>query len=64
VMSVAAVGDCAFTEDAMSITKIPIPILRMRWLLSFVLDVSKKSVGCGRISHSGPLQLARYSPEM
>jgi hypothetical protein len=30
VMSVAAIGACAFTEDTMSIMKIAITILRMR----------------------------------
>jgi hypothetical protein len=36
VMSVAAVGVCALAEDAMSSTKIPITMLRMRNLLSFL----------------------------
>src|SRR6266550_3739337 len=64
VMSVATIGACAFTEDAMSITKIPITSLRMRWLLSFAVVVSKRSVCCRRITHSGALQLARHSPKM
>jgi len=64
VMSVATIGACAFTEGAMSITKIPITILRMRWLLSFAVVVSKRSVCCRRIAHSGALQLAWHSPKM
>src|SRR5258708_38700288 len=60
VMSVAAIGACAFAEDAMSNTKIPITILRMRWLLSFAVVVSKRSVCCRRIAHSGALPLVGH----
>src|SRR6202043_195455 len=64
VMSVAAIGDCAFTEDAMSITNITITILRMRWLLSLAVVVNRKSECCRRIAHSGALQPARRSDDL
>jgi hypothetical protein len=63
VMSVAAAGVCAFTEVAMSITKIPKTILRMSWLLSFAVDVSKLPVNCRRIAHSGAPQTALHAPK-